>query len=184
MGFDTPDGPGGLKTIDELRGFNGSLERFDWEFLGRREMYVPYHSYRFDSPDISYDELLPNFHANPDYMRYELKRVLVAEGRLKEGKRHVYGMRRIYVDEDTGKVLIAENYDGRGELWKIVLFNSLYDFHTQQYILRAQMYHDLRSGAYAAERLVNEGEPFLYDQDPPRPVSHFSPANLRKLGKR
>lgn len=184
VGFDTPDGPGGLKTIDELRGFNGSLERFDWHLIGRKEIFVPYHSYRFDSPNIDYNDLLTRYHANPDHMRYELKRVWVAEAKLKEGQRHIYGMRRIYVDEDSGLTLIAENYDGRGELWKVVLFNSLYDFHSQQYIRRAQMYHDLRSGAYSAERLVNDGKTFLYDISPPRPPAYFSPSNVRKLGKR
>jgi hypothetical protein len=184
VGYDTPDGPGGLKTIDELRGFNGSLDRFDWELLGRREMFIPYHNYGFDDPDVSYDELLTKYHANPDFMRYELKRVWVVEARLKEGKRHTYGKRRIYLDEDTGITSLAENYDGRGELWKVVLFNSLYDYHSQSYVRRAQMYHDLRAGAYAAERLVNEGKPFVYDVSPPKPISYFTPTNVRKLGRR
>ncbi|MDZ7784178.1 MAG: DUF1329 domain-containing protein [Halioglobus sp.] len=43
VGYDTPDGPGGLKTVDEVRGFNGSLDRFDWNLLGRKEVFVPYH---------------------------------------------------------------------------------------------------------------------------------------------
>ena len=30
-------------------------------------------------------------HANPDYARYELRRVWVLEGTLKEGFRHLYG---------------------------------------------------------------------------------------------
>ena len=184
VGFDTPDGPGGLKTVDEVRGFNGSMERFDWQLLGRQEIFVPYHNYRFDDPEVSYDELLTKFHANPEYMRYELKRVWVAEATLREGERHIYGKRRIYVDEDTGFTVITENYDGRGELWKVVLTNNIYDYGGQAYARRAQMYHDLRAGAYIAERLINDSAPMLYDVNPMKGPVHFSPSNIRKLGKR
>ena len=184
VGFDTPDGPGGLKTVDEVRGFNGSMERFDWQLIGRQEMFIPYHNYKFDDPNVSYKELLTKFHANPDYMRYELKRVWVAEGTLREGERHIYGKRRIYVDEDTGLTAITENYDGRGELWKVVLFNNIYEYNGDAYVRRVQMYHDLRAGAYIAERLINDSSPMLYDVTPLKGPTHFSPTNVRKLGKR
>ena len=184
VGFDTPDGPGGLKTVDEVRGFNGSMERFDWQLLGRQEIFVPYHNYRFDNPELSYDELLTKFHANPEYMRYELKRVWVAEATLREGERHIYGKRRIYVDEDTGFTVITENYDGHGELWKVVLTNNIYDYGGQAYARRAQMYHDLRAGAYTADRMINDSAPLLYDVNPVKGPAHFSPSNIRKLGKR
>ena len=184
VGFDTPDGPGGLKTVDEVRGFNGSMERFEWKLIGRQEMFIPYHNYKFDDPNVSYEELLTKFHANPDYMRYELKRVWIAEGNLREGERHIYGKRRIYVDEDTGLTAITENYDGRGELWKVVLFNNIYDYNGEAYVRRTQVYHDLRAGAYIAERLINDSQPMLYDVSPVKGPAYFSPTNVRKLGRR
>ena len=184
VGFDTPDGPGGLKTVDEVRGFNGSMERFDWQLLGRQEIFIPYHNYKFDDPNVSYKELLTKFHANPDYMRYELRRVWVAEGTLKDGARHIYAKRRIYVDEDTGLSAITENYDGHGELWKVVLFNNIYEYNGEAYVRRVQMYHDLRAGAYIAERLINDSAPMLFDVKPIRGAKYFSPSNVRKLGNR
>jgi hypothetical protein len=184
VGFDTPDGPGGLKTVDEVRGFNGSMERFEWKLIGRQEIFIPYHNYKFDDPNLDYKELLTKFHANPDYMRYELKRVWVAEGTLREGERHIYGKRRIYVDEDTGYAAITENYDGHGELWKVVMTNSIYDYGAEGYIRRSQMYHDLRAGAYIAERLVNDSAPLKYDVVPMKGPKHFTPSNIRKLGRR
>jgi hypothetical protein len=184
VGFDTPDGPGGLKTVDETRGFNGSMERFEWKLIGRQEMFIPYHNYKFDDPSVSYKDLLTKFHANPDYMRYELKRVWVAEGTLREGQRHIYGKRRVYVDEDTGFTGITENYDGRGELWKVVLFNIIYEYNGKAYERRVQMYHDLRAGAYIAERLINDTAPMLYDIKPMRGPAYFSPASVRKAGRR
>ncbi len=184
VGFDTPDGPGGLKTVDEVRGFNGSMERFDWQMIGRRELFIPYHNYAFDQPGLDYNTLLTRFHANPEYMRYELKRVWVAEATLKEGQRHLYGKRRIYVDEDTGLTAITENYDGRGELWKVVLFNNIYEYGGGMYVRRVQMYHDLRAGAYIAERLINDSAPMLYSQGDLKGPAYFSPTNIRKLGRR
>jgi hypothetical protein len=184
VGFDTPDGPGGLKTVDETQGFNGSMERFDWQLVGKQEIYIPYHNYKFDDPNASYSELLTKSHANPDYMRYELKRVWVVEGTLKEGQRHIYAKRRLYVDEDTAIAAITENYDGHGELWKVVFNNSIYEYHGQAYIRRVQMYHDLRAGAYIAERLVNDGTPMLYDVKPVKGPAYFTPSNIRKLGRR
>ena len=184
VGFDTPDGPGGLKTVDETRGFNGSMERFEWKMIGLQEIFIPYHNYRFDDTSIDYDDLLTRFHANPDYMRYELKRVWVAEGTLREGERHIYGKRRIYVDEDTGLTAITENYDGRGEMWKVVLFNNIYEYGGKSYTRRSQMYHDLRAGAYIVERLINDSAPMLYDVKEVRGPSYFSPSSVRKLGRR
>lgn len=184
VGFDTPDGPGGLKTVDETQGFNGSMERFDWKLLGKQEIYIPYHNYKFDDPNVSYSELLTKFHVNPDYMRYELKRVWVVEGTLRDGFRHIYAKRRLYVDEDTAIASITENYDGHGELWKVVFNNNIYEYHGEAYIRRVQMYHDLRAGAYIAERLVNDGSPMLYDVSPVKGPAYFTPSNIRKLGRR
>jgi len=184
VGFDTPEGPGGIKTVDEVKGFNGPLERYRWQLLGLQEMFIPYHNYRFDDPGVTYDTLLTHFHANPDYMRYELKRVWVVEGTLREGMRHVYAKRRLYVDEDTGLTALTESYDGHGELWKVSLFNNIYEYGTQSYQRRAEMYHDLRGKSYAAERLINDIRPFLFDVEPPKPVSYFTSTNVRKLGRR
>ena len=147
-------------------------------------MYIPYHNYKFDDPNVDYEDLLHKFHVNPDHMRYELHRVWIAEANLKEGKRHLYGKRRLYVDEDTGLTVITENYDGRGELWKVVLINTLYEYETLAYIRRAQMYHDLRAGAYIAERLINDSKPFLFDVEEAKGPGYFQPTNVRKLGRR
>lgn len=184
VGYDTPDGPGGLVTIDEVQGFNGAMDRFSWKLLGKQEIYIPYHAYRFDDPAVSYKELLTPYHVNPDYMRYELHRVWAVEATLRPGKRHIYGKRRIYVDEDSGQVVVTENYDGRGELWKVVLLNTFYEYHSRYTVRRAEVYHDLRAAAYIAMRLVNDGKPFTYNVAKPRDADYFGPANIRKLGRR
>lgn len=183
VGYDTPDAPGGLMTIDDALGFNGALQRFDWKLMGKKEMYVPFHNYKFDDPNVKYDELLPVNHANPDYMRYELRRVWVIEANLLDGKRHVYGKRRFYVEEDSWQFVLTENYDGRGELWRVSILNTVYDYAIGGYINRAELYHDLQSAAYIATRLVNETRPSNYTV-PPRGAKYYTPQNLRKLGRR
>lgn len=183
VGYDTPDGPGGLLTIDDNLGFNGALDRFEWKLLGKKELYVPYHSYQFDDPNITYQELLMAGHANPEYMRYELHRVWVVEANLKPGARHVYGKRRFYIDEDSWQFVLSENYDGRGLLWKVGLLNTVYDYEIKGYINRAELFHDMQSAAYVAIRLVNETRPTNYAVEP-KGAKFYTPQSLRKLGKR
>lgn len=183
VGYDTPDGPGGLMTVDDSLGFNGAMDRYDWKLLGKKEIYIPYHSYKFDSPEVKYNDLLMKGHANPDFMRYELHRVWVVEANLKEGARHVYAKRRFYIDEDSWQIALLESYDGRGDLWKVGLLNTVYDYAIKGYIARAQVFHDLSSGAYVSARMVNEtAQPNLMAT--PKGSKYFTPANLRKMGTR
>ncbi|NRB41898.1 MAG: DUF1329 domain-containing protein [Pseudomonadales bacterium] len=122
-------------------------------------------------------------HANPAYTRNELHRVWVVEANLKDGARHISAQRRFYIDEDSWQFVLNESYDGRGELWKVGILNTLYDYALRGYIARAQMFHDLRSGAYVANRLVNEeSQPNLMAT--PKGLSYFTPGNLRKKGRR
>jgi hypothetical protein len=183
VGYDTPDGPGGILTIDDTLGFNGAMDRFEWSIVGRQEMYVPFHSYRFDDPALSQEQLLTVGHANPDYMRYELRRVWVVEAKLRDGFRHIYGKRRFYVEEDGWNIAITENYDGRGELWKTVLINSIYAYDIEGYEKRSQMFHDLRAGIYNATRMTNWTRPWNFSA-PAKGDDFYTNANLRKAGKR
>ncbi|NRA42565.1 MAG: DUF1329 domain-containing protein [Pseudomonadales bacterium] len=182
VGFDTPDGPGGLVTVDDSLGFNGALVRFDWELLGKKEVYIPYHNYDFDDPELSQEQLLTKHHPNPEHMRYELHRVWVVEASLKSGQRHIYAKRRFYIDEDSWQIALLESYDGRGELWRVGILNTVYDFSVKGYIARAQVFHDLQSDAYVAMRLINNTKLPNY-LAAPKGENYYSPANLRKMGK-
>jgi hypothetical protein len=182
VGFDTPDGPGGLVTVDDSLGFNGAMGRFDWKLKGKKEVYIPYHNYKFDSSKVSHQDLLTKGHPNPEYMRYELHRVWIVEANLKKGKRHIYAKRRFYIDEDSWQISLLESYDGRGSLWRVGILNSIYDFSVKGYIARAQVFHDLQSGAYVAMRLINETKLPNYLANP-KGEKYYSPSNLRKMGK-
>lgn len=156
FGFDMPNGAGGFRTVDDDRLFNGSPERYDWKIAGKKEIYIPYHAYKLDDPKLKYADMLGKGHIHSDLMRYELHRVWVLEATVKAGVRHQYAKRVMYVDEDTWNPVLADNYDARGQLWRVSMSNFVYAYDLQGYHARVALYHDLLSGAYMADRLINE----------------------------
>jgi hypothetical protein len=107
--YDTPtDSSGGVQLYDEINIFSGKMDRFDFRLVGKKEIYIPYNTYRLNSAKLA-DVLKPGF-INPDLNRWELHRAWVVEATLKQGKRHVYSKRVFYVDEDGGTI-VADNYD-------------------------------------------------------------------------
>lgn len=156
-GFDQPlGGTGGKMTIDSDRLFNGSPERYNWKLLGKKEMYIPANNYKIHQPTVKYANLLKPGHANPDFMRYELRRVWAVEGTLKDGFRHVYGKRVLFVDEDTGQAVASDMYDARGQLWQHAFINYYYSFDIKAWHAGASFYHDLNSGGYMGYNLFQE----------------------------
>lgn len=184
VAYDTPFGVGGFRVFDDDRLFNGAPDRYDWKMVGKKEIYIPYHNYKLDDPSVKYSDLLStNGHLNPEHMRYELHRVWIVEGTLKEGKRHIYGKRVLYIDEDSWGAVMADNYDGRGALWRTNMQASIYAYELQAYHARVAIYHDLIAGSYLTDRLINEGEaPRLNDAE--YGEEYFTASNLRKLGRR
>lgn len=158
-GFDQPiAGSGGILMIDEDRLFNGSPERFDWKLLGKREIYVPANAYRVNAGTVKYADLLKPGHANPDYMRYELRRVWVLEADLKPGYRHLYKKRILFLDEDTWMAVMADNYDARGQLWKHAEVNYYYSPDMDAWEAGASFYYDLNSGGYVGYNLFEQAK--------------------------
>ena len=93
------------------------MERFNFKLIGKKEMLVPYNTYKMAYASTAADLLKPN-HLNPDLVRWELHRVWVVEATLAEGKRHVYSKRTFYLDEDSWAALASDQYDGRGQLYR------------------------------------------------------------------
>ena len=118
LSHDTPNpGTAGATTFDDTFIFNGSMERFDFKLVGKKEMLVPYNAYAAVYQAKQDDLFKPN-HLNPDLVRWEMHRVWVVEATLKEGKRHVYSKRTFYLDEDSWAALASDEYDARGQLWR------------------------------------------------------------------
>jgi hypothetical protein len=116
--FDTPNpGTAGGNTFDDIFIFNGSMDRYDFKLVGKREVFVPYNAYAAVYGAKQDDLLKPN-HLNPDLVRWEQHRVWVVEATLREGKRHVYSKRTFYLDEDSWAALASDEYDARGQMYR------------------------------------------------------------------
>lgn len=181
------DGPGtasdGLRTADNFDAFNGAPDRYDWKLIGKQELYVPYNSYAADDKNLKYDDIIGPGHLNQDYMRYEKHRVWKIEGTLKAGQRHVYSKRTFYVDEDSWAILIADHYDGRGELWRHYEAHNKVFYDVGSPFTTMESIHDLLSGRYISLGLANE-IPLRYNFKKTYKSKDFTPAALRRSGKR
>ncbi|MAG64581.1 MAG: outer membrane lipoprotein-sorting protein [Pseudomonadales bacterium] len=182
IAYDAPiEGSEGLITNDEYDGYNGAPDRYDWQLLGKKEMYVPYNAYDLKSKDVSYSELLQQGTLNSSYMRYELHRVWVVQATVREGERHMYQKRTFFLDEDSWSVVSSDVYDSRGELWRVALHPIIqyYDANFPWYA--ASLWHDLLSGAYLVSGLANEEQESWKFNERAR-ASDFEPSSLRRMG--
>lgn len=182
------DGPGtasdGLRTSDDLDLFNGSPDRYTWELKGKQELYIPYNAYRVIDGKLKYDDIIKLGHMNPDYQRYELHRVWVVDAKLKPGARHIYARRTFYVDEDTWQIAIVDHYDGRGELWKLREGHTMMHYHKQIPWYAVDALYDLMSGRYLTFGLNNEMPGPQYQFNVKATESDYTPAALRRSGRR
>lgn len=180
------DNPGtaadGLRTNDDFGMFNGATDRYEWKLAGKKEMYVPYNSYRFDLPSVKYSEILKPGHINPDLARYELHRVWVVEATLRQGMSHIYAKRTFYIDEDSWAVLVTDKYDARGELWRTAEQHNQNWYNVPMFFGTLEVHNDLQSARYIAMGLRSE-EKLIY-QPLKRSAGDYTPANLRGVGTR
>jgi hypothetical protein len=166
----------GLRTVDQFELYNGSPHMFEWTLLGKKEMLIPYNSYRIHSSDLKYDDILSHHHVNPDLARFELHRVWVVEGRLKEGMRHVYSRRVFYVDEDSWQISASDSYDLNGGLWRTSLAFGLNYYTVPVHLSTLEVFHDLIENRYYVDGLDNRRAPYEFlDGADPR---EFSPNAL------
>jgi hypothetical protein len=181
------DGPGtaadGLRTSDNLDMYNGAPDRYDWKLQGKKELYIASNSYKIDSPQLKYADIIKAGHINQDLARYELRRVWHVTATLKEGQRHIYAKRDFYIDEDTWQAAVIDHYDGRGQLWRVAEAHAedYYDKQVPWYAL--ETLYDLQSGRYLALGMKNE-EKSAYDFGFTASTSDFTPAALRQDGVR
>ena len=180
------DNPGtaadGLRTNDDFLMFNGATDRYEWKLVGKREIYIPYNSYKLTGNSVKYTDVLKPGHLNPDLTRYELHRVWVVEATLKDGTSHIYKRRTFYVDEDSWMAVVVDKYDARGELWRVAEQHSINFYNTPMTYPTVEVHHDLQSGRYIAMGLRNE-EPKVYESIK-RTHADFSPSGLRGIGNR
>ncbi len=180
------DNPGtaadGLRTSDQFDMFNGATDRYDWKLLGKRELYVPYNSYKLHSDKLKYKDILKPLHPNPEFTRYELHRVWVVEATLKPGARHLYKKRTLYVDEDSWQVVAVDQYDNRDQLWRVSEGHVINYYEIPAIWSTLEVHLDLQAGRYLAIGLDNEAK--MYDFNIKRTLEDYTPSALRYEGTR
>ncbi len=180
------DNPGtaadGMRTSDQFDMFNGAPALYDWKLVGKKEMYVPYNSYKLHSDHVKVAEILKPLHINQDLTRYELHRVWVVDATLKPGASHLYSRRTFYVDEDSWQVLAVDQYDGRGQLWRVSEAHCINYYDAQTFWSTLEVHTDLLAGRYLAFGLDNENK--MYDFTLKRTPGDYTPAKLRQEGVR
>ena len=173
----------GLATTDQKFGYNGPNDRFEWTLEGKAEIYVPYNAYKLHTADLKVSDIITDEgRLNQDLVRYELHRVWKLKGTLKEGTTHDYGMRMMYLDEDSWWYVLGDHYDRRNELWR------LYELHPVMYQdvgfldSTIENQYDMQAGRMVILGLDNEdGAPkfdFRGSDD------YFTPGEIRRRGIR
>jgi hypothetical protein len=188
VAYDNPlAGTESLMTNDQVRMLNGIIDRFDWKIVGKQELYVPYNVFDLNHrPGLTIDKAYGASTPQRDLIRYELHRVHVIEGTLKQGKRHVFSKRVFYVDEDSWVALVEDIYDKGGNLWRVMegMMTVIPELPTCS--LEGTLTYDLVAGRYAADQVKTEQpeDDWLAGREGRIPEGIFTPDALRRVGKR
>ena len=181
IAFDNPGtAADNLRTTDMTDMFTGSLELYNWKLVDKREMYVPYNSYKAHSDQSKVEDMIKPGFIDPDYLRYELHRVYVVEATLKPGKRHINPRRTFYLDEDSWQILTTDHYDSKLEIWRYSEAPSVNYYEVPVFWSTLEDHHDLKSGRYIAVGLDNQED--IYDFSFQTTPAMFSPQSLRQRG--
>jgi hypothetical protein len=180
--YDVPNSAlAGITNMDDANMFNGPMDRFDFKLIGKKELYVPYNCYKA-AYFTDEHELLGPQHLNPDHLRWELHRMWVVEGRLKEGKKHNYSLRRYYLDEDSWLILAADLYDLKGRLFRVGLAYLTFSYDVKAPTHHFYGFYDLNSRMYSVQTWPSKRGRMTYIETPdPR---EFSPEALAGEGVR
>jgi hypothetical protein len=181
------DGPGtasdGMRTSDNFDLYNGAPDRYEWTLVGKKEMYIPYNSYKLDEKGLKYDDMIKPGHINQDLARYELHRVWVVEAKLRQGTRHIYAQRNFFIDEDSWVASAIDHYDGRGNLWRVAESHNMYYYNGGVSGYALETLYDLNAGRYLALGFENE-EAKGANWDVKFSKVEFKPNALRQEGVR
>ncbi len=175
-----------LYFVDQINVFTGALDRYDYKLVGKKEMFVPYNSYKLIDKKNKFKDMVGPDYVNRDFMRYEPHRVWVVEATVKADKRHSFAKRVFHFDEDSWALLQVDMYDAKGNLWR-VQEGSLWaapdvgaciTYETQMY--------DLVARRYVVDNWTAEGEVIDLTAAKEGRINQatFSPDQMRRRGER
>lgn len=100
--------------IDKDASFCSDPSQYEWQYIGKREMLVPYTS-NVGPSDADDTGSTPNI-PKPGSLRWKKHPVWIVEGHLHRGESNVLALRRFYIDIDSWEILLGEGYDYAGAM--------------------------------------------------------------------
>lgn len=184
VAFDNPGtASDGLRTSDQFDMYNGSPERYEWKLVGKKELFVPYNSYKLHWGKVKADDVIKPLHINQDLARYELHRVWVVDSTLKPGQRHIYKRRTLYFDEDSWQILAVDCYDNRDQLWRVQEGHALNYYNVPNLWTTMELTYDLQARRYLALGFEDQADKSI-DFGIKRTLQDYTAAALRARGTR
>ncbi len=170
--FDTPNFyVSGLMQFDEAYGWFGSPEQYHWDLIGKQEMYIPYNTNKMMNADP--EKAFGKGFIDPAAVRWELHRVWVVEGKVRDSVRNTVARRRIYVDEDSWNVVAADLWDGQDQLYRGAIAFTGVHYQMPGVIAVPFQAIDFQQQAYTVGEFVH-----AYDVVDPKPRSYFTAESL------
>jgi hypothetical protein len=167
----------GINNFDEIYGFNGAADEYDWKLIGKQEVLIPYNGNKLFN-NTSGAAHGPKF-LNPDFVRWELHRCWVVEATVHPGRRNVLATRKLYFDEDTWAAVIIDSWDANNNIFRNELtFNGVFP-NLPGTIMTNMVVYNLQTTDY-----VTLQGPWI---DPPyntpwtfevNPMSYFNPQTM------
>ncbi|MBN9460540.1 MAG: DUF1302 family protein [Burkholderiales bacterium] len=177
---------GGILLYDESSGYDGVMDRFDFQLKGRKEMFIPYNVYALGEAGEKANT--PN-HLDQAAVRWELHRVWVVEATLKPGERHVQKKKVFYIDEDSWIVHVYNGFDQAGKPHHLFYNYTLqgYDWPAIQVVEYGVYDLTRRSYIRGAKQLgIGSGGEKLYGaiKTKSKPSTFFTPDDMAGRGVR
>ncbi|MFA4916251.1 MAG: DUF1329 domain-containing protein [Syntrophales bacterium] len=138
---------------DEMFGFVGRMDRFDFKLIGKKEIIIPYNVFGLTN-HTTLEEVLGPRHVKPNYVRWEKHRVWVVDSVRKSSAHHLYSRRTFYMDEDSWCILSTESYDNSGKMWRVAYIYTFPTYDVFGVNNASWSFNDLIKGNYS---LVNAG---------------------------
>lgn len=163
IGYDTPDFvASGANYFDEVEGFFGAPDRFDWKIVGKKEIIVPYNNNKLVTASV--EDAYNGHHFNPDLLRWELHRVWELEATVADGKRHAVPKRSLFVDEDSWLVLLVDGYDADGNLWRTSIVPPFFVPKVPALQVKPAMVFNLEANTSSLTQSLNGEEFFIVER--------------------
>jgi hypothetical protein len=174
---------GGMIVFDEISGWDGKMDRFDFKIVGKKEMLVPYNAWRHHNVanTAGMDALMMKDHANPDHLRWELHRVWIVEATRKPNARHIYSKKVWMLDEDSWNILAYQSYDDAGKIYRINHFPLWMAYDIPAPITHNQVGHDfVKNGWFFGSVANGQG----WRKIDPLPANYLTPDGMAAMGVR